>query len=189
MTLSHIFNALYWLWAASEVITLILTRTRRSSGETHDRGSLLILWPVIFFSIWGSMVYGATHPHTIAGGAPWVFELAFALFVLGVILRWTAILTLGKSFSVNVAIHATQTVKKDGLYRFVRHPSYTAMLIIFCAIGLATRNWIALAIITIPPALALLYRIHVEEQALLTAFGDDYATYSHHTKRLIPAIY
>jgi protein-S-isoprenylcysteine O-methyltransferase Ste14 len=189
MTLSHVFAALYWLWLATEILAVILTRTRRSSGETHDRGSLLILWPVIFCSIWGAMQYGATHPHTIAHGAQWVRYLAYALFLVGVILRWTAILTLGKSFSVNVAIHATQTVKKNGLYRYVRHPSYTAMLIIFVALGLATRNWISLAVITIPPLLALLYRIHVEEQALLEAFGDDYATYSAHTKRLIPAIY
>lgn len=189
MTENTIWQTLYWLWVASEVLVLIVTRTRRSTGETRDRGSLLILWPVIFCSLWVGIQYGFTHPHTILGGAPWLLKASLALLIVGIALRWTAIITLGRSFSVNVAIHATQTVHKTGLFRFVRHPSYSAMLIIFAAIGLRTRNWLALAILVIPPTIALLYRIHVEEGALNAAFGDDYATYSRTTKRLIPGIY
>jgi hypothetical protein len=42
-------------------------------------------------------------------------------------------------------------------------------------------------VVLIPTTLALLYRIHVEESALLAHFGGDYAAYSRETKRLIPA--
>jgi protein-S-isoprenylcysteine O-methyltransferase Ste14 len=100
-----------------------------------------------------------------------------------------AIFTLGRSFSANVAIHATQTVHKTGLFRFVRHPSYSGLVIIFAAVGLHTRNWMGLAIILIPTAIALLYRIHVEEAVLTQAFGQEYLDYSRCTKRLIPGIY
>ncbi len=34
-----------------------------------------------------------------------------------------------------------------------------------------------------------LRRMHIEEAALLQAFGDQYRDYMHRTKRLIPAIY
>jgi protein-S-isoprenylcysteine O-methyltransferase Ste14 len=40
-----------------------------------------------------------------------------------------------------------------------------------------------------PTAIALLYRIRVEEAALIEAFGAEYAAYSRKTKRLIPGIY
>ena len=40
-----------------------------------------------------------------------------------------------------------------------------------------------------PPTLAVLYRIHVEETALRLAFGADYEDYSRSTKRLIPGVY
>jgi len=46
-----------------------------------------------------------------------------------------------------------------------------------------------LAVVPIPPTLAVLYRIQVEESALLLAFGSDYEVYSRTTKRLIPGIY
>jgi protein-S-isoprenylcysteine O-methyltransferase Ste14 len=88
-----------------------------------------------------------------------------------------------------VAIHANQTLRKTGLYRWVRHPSYSGMLVIFAAIGLSQRNWVSLAVMLIFPTAALLYRIHVEELALGEAFGDDYARYRQSTFRLIPGIY
>ncbi len=71
----------------------------------------------------------------------------------------------------------------------MRHPSYTGILLIFVAMGLATRNWLGLGIIVLLPTAALLYRIHVEEAALTGAFGKEYAEYSQRTKRLIPGIY
>lgn len=38
-------------------------------------------------------------------------------------------------------------------------------------------------------AAALPYRMHVEEKALVEAFGLEYSTYSKETKRLVPGIY
>jgi protein-S-isoprenylcysteine O-methyltransferase Ste14 len=189
MKLSVAWQLVYWLWVASEVILVFVTRTRRKTGEIRDRGSLLILWPVIFCSIWFAFDYGARHAHTMFHDASWLLPLSFVLLLVGIAIRWTAIASLGRSFSVNVAIHATQTLYRGGLYRFVRHPSYTGMLFIFLAIGLSSRNWIALAVMVICPTLALIYRIHVEEQALRGAFGEEYETYCHSTARLVPGLY
>jgi protein-S-isoprenylcysteine O-methyltransferase Ste14 len=122
-------------------------------------------------------------------GAHWLRIAAIALLVAGLAIRWAAIFTLGRSFSTNVAIHATQTVHKTGLFRWVRHPSYAGMLLIFTAIGLSQHNWVSLAIMLVFPTAALLYRIHVEEMALTEAFGEDYLEYSRVTRRLVPGIY
>ena len=162
MTLSAFWTILNWIWIASEVLILVITRTRRSSGNVHDRGSLLILWPVIVISITIGTWIGESHPPTIFGGAHWIRPLSLALLIAGLAIRWTAIVTLGRSFSANVAIHANQTLHKTGLFRFVRHPSYSGMVILFVAVGLHTRNWIALPAILIP-TIALLYPIQVEE--------------------------
>jgi protein-S-isoprenylcysteine O-methyltransferase Ste14 len=109
--------------------------------------------------------------------------------VAGLAIRWTAILSLGASFSTNVAIHSRHTLRTNGLYRWMRHPSYTGMLLIFAAVGLYQRNWISLAILLIFPTAALIYRIHVEELALTEAFGSQYVDYSKSTRRLLPGIY
>jgi protein-S-isoprenylcysteine O-methyltransferase Ste14 len=122
-------------------------------------------------------------------GARWLRPLSDALMIVGLAVRWTAILTLGKAFSSNVAIQESQTVQRSGLYGIVRHPSYLGMLVIFLAIGVHWRNLLGLAVVMIPTTAALLYRIHVEEIALRDAFGAEYADYSKSTKRLIPGIY
>jgi protein-S-isoprenylcysteine O-methyltransferase Ste14 len=110
-------------------------------------------------------------------------------FACGFAIRWMAVITLGKSFSANVAIRESQSVRRTGLYRFVRHPSYLGMLLIFLAIGLHSRNWASLAVALIPTTLALFYRIQVEEAALLEAFGDEYAACRRVTKRLLPGVF
>jgi protein-S-isoprenylcysteine O-methyltransferase Ste14 len=63
------------------------------------------------------------------------------------------------------------------------------MLLMLFAVGLALRSWVALILVTVPPVLALLYRIHVEERALAQEFGPDYTAYCESTKRLIPVVY
>jgi protein-S-isoprenylcysteine O-methyltransferase Ste14 len=189
MSLSIVFKYLFWLWTASEILILVVTRTGRKGGQVKDRGSLLILWPVIFCSITAAIWCGESHQPTMWGGAPWLKLLALLLLIAGLAVRWTAIWTLGRSFSANVAIHATQTLNRSGLFRWVRHPSYSGMLLIFAAVGIRERNWVSLAIMLVFPTAALLYRIHVEEMALTEAFGPEYTQYQRETKRLLPGIY
>ena len=187
--LSGLWKVLDWAWIASEVLILVATRTRRSTGNLRDRGSLLILWPVIVASVTVSEWIGAAQQPTMFGGVHWVRTLSAAILAAGLAIRWTAVATLGRSFSANVAIHTSQTLHRTGLFRFVRHPSYSGLLLIFVAVGVHTRNWWGLAVMLIPTTAALLYRIHVEEAALIEAFDQEYRDYSRTTKGLIPGIY
>jgi len=189
MNMVRVYQVLCWGWIASEILLQLVMRTSRKSGAVKDRGSVLILVPTIFASTWMAGWYGDTHGHTMLGGGAWMTPAALALLVAGLVIRWTAIGTLGLSFSTNVAIHATQKLRTGGLFRWVRHPSYTGMLVSFASIGVIERNWVSLAIVLVFPILALLYRIHVEELALTEAFGDEYVRYSKGTKRLLPGIY
>ena len=189
MSIAGIFQFLVTMWWISEVGLLLFTHTRKSQGSLGDRGSLLLLWPTIGLFIWLGTSFGGKHPHTLFSGAPWLISLALALLIVGLVVRWVAILSLGRAFSVNVAIQTNQQVNQSGPYRFVRHPSYSGLLLALLAIGIATRNWMALLIVVVPPVLALLYCIHVEEGALTTAFGSEYSAYSARTKRLIPGVY
>ncbi|MES2390542.1 MAG: isoprenylcysteine carboxylmethyltransferase family protein [Acidobacteriota bacterium] len=189
-----VYWVLYGLWILSEVFIVLKTRTSRSKGNVQDRGSMALLWVVIFSSIGVANWFAATRPHNMfqssgLDGGQWLLPLSALVLAIGLAIRWTAIVTLGKAFSVNVAIHHDQKVLRTGIFRFVRHPSYTGLMIVFLAIGLHLRNWTALAFVILPPLAALLYRIHVEEAALNGAFGADYADYSRSTKRLIPFVY
>jgi len=71
----------------------------------------------------------------------------------------------------------------------LRHPSYTGLLLAFAGLGLTAANWVSLAGVVILPLVALLWRIHAEERALLATLGDRYRSYAAQHKRLIPLVW
>jgi protein-S-isoprenylcysteine O-methyltransferase Ste14 len=183
---------LYWLWIAVEIYVVFTARRRRggdSAVTTSDRGSMLVLWFVIGASISAGFWIAAAYAPTALHAGQWLQTVSLALLAAGLLIRITAIYTLGRSFTANVSIHATQTLHRSGLFQYVRHPSYTGMLLIFLSLGLRMQNWLSLAFVLVPPFAALLYRIHVEEAALTGAFGDQYIDYIRTTKRLVPGVY
>jgi protein-S-isoprenylcysteine O-methyltransferase Ste14 len=188
MTISALGKALYSCWVLSEIAIFVVTRTRSGKGDISDRGSLLLLWVTIFASLYLGPRYGDTHSPNMFWGTEWIRYAGLACLIFGLAIRWTAVMSLGRSFSANVAIRAEQQLKTGGLYRFVRHPSYFGLLLVIFAVGIHTHNWLRLAIVVIPPFAALSYRVHLEEAALRTAFGDGYDVYCSRTKRLIPGV-
>ena len=112
-----------------------------------------------------------------------------ALFVVGLVLRWWAIITLGRFFTVDVTIQKDHELVEHGPFRLVRHPSYTGVLLAFVGFALSLRNWGALAVILVPIFIAFVRRMNVEEEALSQALGSRYAEYMARTKRLVPGIY
>jgi protein-S-isoprenylcysteine O-methyltransferase Ste14 len=189
MHLTQLLTILYWGWVASEVVIAIATRTRKSGGQVQDRGSQALLWVVIALSASLASWIGYWHPHNLPAPRPVVQYAAVACFLIGLALRLSAIVTLGRAFSANVAIRESQALRTDGIYAWVRHPSYLGLEIIFLANGLYYGNWTSLAIMAVFPTAALLYRIHLEEAVLRGAFAEQYEAYSERTKRLIPGVY
>lgn len=185
-----LWKILSYIWFAVELYVLFTARLKnRSEGRNPDRGSLIVLWIVIFSSIFTASAIAATYGKTEIHHAQWLRPTALALLVVGLTVRIAAIYTLGRSFTANVSIRETQKLHQSGLFRYMRHPSYTGMVLIFLALGLRMQNWLSLIIVFVPPVAALMYRIHVEEVALTGAFGAQYVAYSQRTKRLIPGIY
>jgi protein-S-isoprenylcysteine O-methyltransferase Ste14 len=118
-----------------------------------------------------------------------LFWLGIALIVAGMIIRATAILTLRRFFTVRVTIQESHELIDRGLYKIIRHPSYTGALVSFVGLGFAFGNWLSLALVLAGAFIGLGYRIRVEEAALTDHFGERYRAYSARTKRLIPGIY
>jgi protein-S-isoprenylcysteine O-methyltransferase Ste14 len=189
LSISLLWQILFYGWTASEILIAVATRTGKSGGKVRDRGSMVLMWVAIVLSITAAEFIGHTAAATMWGGAHWLKTAAVAVLIAGIVLRWTAILSLGKAFSANVAIRHAQTVYRSGLYRFVRHPSYTGLLVVFLAVALHERSWLAAVVVLAPTTAAVLYRIHIEEAALHQAFGAEYASYSKATWRLIPGVY
>ena len=183
------WQILFYTWTASEILIAVFTRTRSDGAAAiHDRGSMLMLWIVIFSSITACEWISRTHEPDMFGAAHWLKTAALIVMVAALAIRWSAVFSLGKAFSANVAIRESQRVKTTGLYALVRHPSYSGLLLVFLAIGLHSRYWLPFFLAVVPTTAALLYRIRIEETALVQAFGEEYAAYAKRTKRLIPGV-
>ena len=117
-----------------------------------------------------------------------LFVVGVLMVFLGSVIRRYCWRTLGQYFTGDVKAKTDQPVIRSGPYRFVRHPSYTAAMIMFVGIGLALGNWVSLVLITIATIAAYGYRVAVEERALLSAIGEPYRAYMRERKRFIPYV-
>jgi protein-S-isoprenylcysteine O-methyltransferase Ste14 len=118
----------------------------------------------------------------------WTRWLGVAIALLGFgVLQW-AQNTLGKSWSDTPRMIKEQSLITSGPYQFIRHPIYTAFLLILGSTLLISANWlIGLAWIGMT-ILEVASRIDFEETLMLEYFGNQYRDYMKTTGRLLPKI-
>lgn len=184
----RLVSLIVFLFPVSEVALAVVKRARRNAATVQDRGSMRLLWFTIVAAVALAAVCAGLPATRLPPAAAPRAAAALSLLVGGLALRWYAILTLGRLFTVDVAIQADHTLVETGPYRYVRHPSYTGMLVAFLGVGVYFGNWLSIAALAVPIFLVVMIRIRVEEAALLTTFGVAYSDYCRRTKRLIPGV-
>ncbi len=182
MTIALVVTLVAWV---SVEASLLLRDLLRGVGSTvRDKGtrSLLVIgWTVAFAAAtWVADGQAAGGWHLITG---------LALMWAGLAVRIWSVVTLGASFRTTVEIDADQSLVEAGPYRFVRHPSYTGVLLIALGYGLTLDNWLALAVLLGLAVATTLRRIAVEEAAMAEIMGNPYEAYRQHTKRLLPGLW
>lgn len=184
-----------YLWLTLEIVLLVRDRVRGKGSTEHDRGTRLINFLLVILAVAGAEVVGNvfrdddllrlpgsgdTTGYAIAG---------LAVMWAGLVIRVWAIVVLGQAFRMTVEVHAGQRIVRHGPYRWVRHPSYTGLLLLAIGIGVAMDDWISLALTLVLPIAALSWRIAVEERVLIDLLGPPYQAYRTHTKRLVPGLW
>jgi protein-S-isoprenylcysteine O-methyltransferase Ste14 len=178
-----------WIWALSEIIGSYIIPRLRQKGKVKarsDRGSRLVIWLGIFVSIFLSDYFAINNITPIPES---FFYVGIVLMLAGIVFRQWAIWVLGRFFSTRVRIVSDHRIVMEGPYRFLRHPSYTGMLMILLGLGLASRTWLGTVIILALFSLVIGYRVSVEENALKAEFGQEYLEYAKKTKRLFPFLF
>jgi len=176
------------LWALSECGVLLATYSRREARR-HDRNSLFIGVGGTLLAIAAALICWWKGIGRFAFEHPALPVAGIVLVVAGIGLRWSAILTLRRFFTIHVAIQEGHELITAGVYRFMRHPGYSGSLLSLLGIGIALQNWPCLLVLVGIPLAVLLFRIRVEEAALTAAFGATYRDYCRRTARLIPGVF
>ena len=172
-------------WFLSEVLIGTLTRSKKSEADSYDHNSLGIIWIVIIISIATGVFIAFRFP----GFNKFEYLTGLFLILIGISVRLTAIFSLKSLFTSDVAIHHDHKLKTNGIFKKVRHPSYSGSLLSFLGLGLTLGNWISLLIIFLPVLVAFLYRISIEEKVLIKNFHEEYLNYKKRSKKLIPYIF
>ena len=95
---------------------------------------------------------------------------------------------LGTNWSITLEVREKHQLVTEGIYRYVRHPMYLALLLYSsgqdCIFRLGCRlvNLFAFALLFI-------FRVRREERMMLNEFGTDYKVYMERTRRLIPGVW
>jgi protein-S-isoprenylcysteine O-methyltransferase Ste14 len=158
-------------------------------GKQEDRRNRWIYGPILVL-----LLGVAVLPAYLDGRKLWAADeavtpyIGLALMTLGGTLRLAAMYALGRRFTGLVAIQEGHRLQTSGLYRHIRHPSYAGMLLYLAGYVLIFRCWVGLLLVAAMLAI-LLARMNAEEALLESAFGDEYASYRRHTRRLVPWLY
>jgi protein-S-isoprenylcysteine O-methyltransferase Ste14 len=182
------FWTMFGLFALGEYVLRFRSRFNKS-GTRAERWSFLVVIVAVGGGMLGGFALARGNAGEVGSGRWPLFILGLVLMAAGVFLRQWAILALGRFFTVDVRVHSDQTVVQRGPYRWVRHPSYSGLLIFFVGVGLALSNWLSLIVLAVVPAVGLLLRIRSEEHALIAALGDEYRRYAATRRRLFPGIW
>jgi protein-S-isoprenylcysteine O-methyltransferase Ste14 len=180
-----LFFATIAVWAVFEARQGL---RRRPGATREDRGSIVVMRLLMSAGIvLAALALGLTRLDVAF--SPWVFVAGIALIWAGVGLRLWSFATLGHYFTFTVQTSADQPLIASGPYRWVRHPGYLALLLIFLGIGIAYGNLVSLVALVGGVAAGLAYRIRVEEAALRQARGAAFDEYAAGRKRLLPFVW
>ncbi len=182
------YGLLHTLLASLKTKTLI----RQRLGPNTDRWFRLGYNLIAFFTLLPILVlpillidkelYRIPYPLVIFTIA--IQALAVVVFIVG--LRQTGIASfVGLRQLLLPEDTSPARLVTDGLYRFTRHPLYTAGLVFIWLFPIMTCNLLAL---NLGLTIYIIIGAHFEERKLLSEFGEAYAEYRRRTPMLIPGL-
>lgn len=172
-------------------------KARSLSTGASDRGSTLAVSLAALVAILGfalamkaasfpwipRWLRGATLP-----GMPAVAWLGVLSGAVGLVVRFWAVLTLRERYTRTLLTQDQQAVERGGPYRWVRHPGYLGSMLCLNGIAMASGNYAVLIASLVATCAAYAHRIRVEDEMLLRAFGETYATYRREVAALVPFV-
>ncbi|MGD0016523.1 MAG: isoprenylcysteine carboxylmethyltransferase family protein [Verrucomicrobiia bacterium] len=161
---------------------------RRFSNQAK-RGDVKMLWSYVAFHIMHTLIYVGTGVEYFLLRRAAVYPLVvlgLILFAVSLLLRLMAIRALGRYWSLNLEIRKDHQLVREGIYRYMRHPAYSAIMLEVISIPLVGTAWCVLALsvgVYIP---LLLVRWWREEREMVGKFGEVYEQYRREVPAFLP---
>jgi len=117
MSPTQILLTVSGFWVLSEIVIMRMKWAKASDATSHDRNSVYLFWACFAIGPFlAGMATGVVATRMAPPLRPWAFWGGLALIPIGIAIRWIAIATLKKYFTVNVAIAKDHRVIDHGIY-------------------------------------------------------------------------
>jgi protein-S-isoprenylcysteine O-methyltransferase Ste14 len=185
---------LFWtvcIWAFAPEFRIVRKAQKAAThSDSPDAGSVRLI------ALGGAIATAIAFPLAWVPSLRVPTSLDPAFFAMGVATIFAASLLrrhcwrlLGASFTGDVRARPDQPIVTTGAYALVRHPSYSAGIMMNTGMGLALGSWASIGVLALAAFTVYSYRIAVEERTLLTVVGEPYREFMRTRRRLIPFIY
>lgn len=141
---------------------------------------------------WASTVLPLARPD-VALWRPWqlpaaLYAVGGVAYIAGVAITFVAQLAMGRSWRIGVDANEPTELVVHGLFRFVRNPIFSGMLLTVAGLAVVCSSWLSwFACIALLSSLELQVR-GVEEPYLTRIHGDAYRTYAAAVGRFVPGV-
>jgi protein-S-isoprenylcysteine O-methyltransferase Ste14 len=182
--------------AASVVMVAIRAphghRSRRIRVVKSRKGTLeIVLLTVAWLGFFVPLIWIASPAFSFAEYPLRVGPLIAGVvcFVAGLWLFHRSHADLGTNWSITLEVREQHRLITEGVYRRIRHPMYTALLLYSAGQALVVPNWVAGPSYLVAFASLFAFRVRAEERMMLEQFADEYAAYMARTQRLVPRVW
>jgi len=167
-------------------------RSRRVKVVTNRKGTMeTVLLTLAWLGFLVPLIWIASPAFSFAEyplrASPLIAGIACLAIGLGFFHRSHA--DLGSNWSVTLEVREQHRLITDGIYRRIRHPMYTALLLYSIGQALVIPNWVAGQSYLIAFGILFAFRVRAEERMMIDQFGDEYVKYAARTKRLVPGVW
>jgi protein-S-isoprenylcysteine O-methyltransferase Ste14 len=162
-------------------------RVAKSHKTPVETGLLVVAWVGFFVPvIWVASPAFAFAEYPLRIGP---LVAGVMCFVIGLWLFYRSHADLGTNWSITLEIREEHRLITRGVYRWVRHPMSSALILYSVGQALVIPNWVAGPSNLVAFALLFALRVGPEERMMAQQFRDEYAAYTERTKRLIPGVW
>ena len=119
---------------------------------------------------------------------PYYGYFGLVLLVLGEYTFYCSFRDLGEALNPATDVRPKAKLVSTGVYRRVRHPMFSGILLMFLGVGFVFGNFVMFLCFFAAVVMLQTVRIPVEERILLKEFGKDYEVYMKQTPGLIPKL-
>lgn len=184
--------SLYIIQTIWFILEFIVLRKMTSQDEKTEKSFFRIMYSILTLCLAIGIAIGIYLKLTnsnLYSSLIFFPAIGISFLIIGILIRYSAINTLKKYFTVNLTIDKNHKLITGGIYKYIRHPAYAGDILAFLGLGLSYGNIFSFILIALPFLVFITIRIPKEELVMQKAFGAEYSEWKLKTKRLVPFLF